>query len=214
VSPRARLALLAGTLAALFVAVGLSGVVDEDAVRARVDAFGPLAPIAFVPVAVVLGLLLVPGALLATVGGVLFGPVVGTLASLTAATINAVLALLIARRTGRAGVEDLSGPRLRAFTAAVRRRGTLAVVAQRLAPAVPDGPMSYVAGTLGLTAAQIALGTLVGSAPRALSYTVLGSSLDDPTSPAGYAGAAGLVLTAVLGLVVLRRFVGSDRRPT
>ncbi len=210
-SPRARLALLVGTLIAAFALVSLSGIADEDAIRARVDAIGPLAPVAYVPVAVVLGLLLVPGAVLATVGGVLFGPVTGTLVSLTAATVNAILALLIARRTGRAGVEDLSGPRLRALTAAVRRHGTGAVIAQRLAPGVPDGPMSYLAGALGLTAAQIALGTLNGSAPRAFSYTVLGASLDDPTSPGAYAGVAGLVLTALLGIVVGRRLLRTHR---
>jgi uncharacterized membrane protein YdjX (TVP38/TMEM64 family) len=155
--------------------------------------------------------MLVPGAVLATVGGVLFGPVTGTLVSLTAATVNAVLALLIARRAGREGVEDLSGPRAAALTAAVRRHGTVAVVAQRLAPGVPDGPMSYLAGALGLTAAQIALGTVIGSAPRALSYTVLGASLDDPTSPGAYAGVAGLVLTGLLGVVVARRVLRTHR---
>ncbi len=210
-SPRVRLALLVATLAALFAFVSLSGLVDREAIQARVDAAGALAPLAFVPVAVVLGLMLVPGAVLATVGGVLFGPVTGTLVSLTAATTNAVLALLIARRAGREGVEDLSGPRAAALTAAVRRHGTVAVVAQRLAPGVPDGPMSYLAGALGLTAAQIALGTVIGSAPRALSYTVLGASLGDPTSPGAYAGVAGLVLTGLLGVVVARRVLRTHR---
>jgi len=212
VSPRARLALLVATLAALWALFTFTGLVDQDALRARIDAFGALAPLAYVPVSVVLGLLLVPGAVLAAVAGLLFGPVLGGVVSLTAATINAVLALLIARRGGQAGVEELSGPRASAATAAVRRHGMGAVIAQRLAPGVPDGPLSYAFGALGLTAAQIALGTLIGAAPRAFAYASLGSALDDPTSTEGLVGLALLTITAIVGLLVARRVLTGARR--
>jgi uncharacterized membrane protein YdjX (TVP38/TMEM64 family) len=72
--------------------------------------------------------------------------------------------------------------------------------------------MSYLAGALGLSVAQIALGTVLGSAPRAFAYSSLGSALDDPTSTAGLLGLAGLAVTAVVGLLVGRRVFGAARR--
>jgi uncharacterized membrane protein YdjX (TVP38/TMEM64 family) len=79
------------------------------------------------------------------------------------------------------------------------------VVIQRLAPGVPDAPATYVFGALRVSVAAIALGTLVGSAPRAFSYTAIGASLDDPGSPLAWAGIAGLVATALAGAWLVRR---------
>ncbi len=203
--------MLVAALGGAFAAVTILGVGEED-LRAAVEPFGAAAPLVYVAVAVVLGLLLVPGAVLAAGSGLLFGALLGALVSIVAATVNAVIALQIARRGGRPGVEELSGPRLRAFSVALERHGLAAVVAQRLAPAVPDGPMSYAAGLLGVRTGQIALGTLIGAAPRAGAYASLGAALDDPVSAEGAAGVAGLVLTGIVGLLVARHVVREARR--
>lgn len=211
-SPLARLVLLVATLATAFAVVTLTGVISAEGLRARLDPLGAAAPLAFVPVSVLLGLLLVPSAVLATASGLLFGAVVGALVSITAATINATLAVQIARRSGRQGVEELSGPRLRAVSASLERHGILAVVAARLAPGLPDGPTSYTAGLLGVSGRQIALGTLLGSAPRALSYAILGSTVADPTSGRALAGVIGLVITGLVGAVLAARVLGLSWR--
>jgi len=212
VSPRVRLALFVGGLTTAFVLVTVTGVVTEEGLRERLDPLGWGAPFAYVAVAVVLGLLLVPGALLATVSGLLFGAAVGTVVTLSAAVINAVLALLIARRAGRPGVEEIGGERVQRLTALFERHGLVAVIVQRLAPGVPDGPMSYAAGLAGIRTWQIALGTLLGGAPRAFSYTSIGAALDEPGSPLGWAGVAGLVVTALAGAWLARRLLGAVRR--
>jgi uncharacterized membrane protein YdjX (TVP38/TMEM64 family) len=156
-------------------------------------------------VSVVLALLVVPGALLAAAAGVLFGALLGGLLSLTSATITGVLGLLIARRVGRAGVERIGSRRVEAFAGAMRRHGIWAVIAQRLAPGVPDGPCNYAAGLVRVRVRDIALGTLIGSLPRAFSYAALGDALDDPSSPQALAALVLLGLTALAGLWAVRR---------
>lgn len=163
--------------------------------------------------AALLGAALVPGPILAGVSGILFGAALGTVVTIASSTLGAVIALLIARHTARAQFVELSGPRLKALTALAERHGTVAVIVQRLAPGIPDAPVSYLFGLLGVRVWQIALGTAVGAAPRAFSYTSIGASIDDPGSPLAYAGIAGVVITAIVGAEVSRRLLmrGSAR---
>jgi len=202
--PRARLGLLLAALATAFAVFWFGDVLDQQRVRSEVDAFGPAAPLAYLVVSALLGLLLVPGPLLAGVSGVLFGPILGTAVTLGAAIGSAVVALLIARAAGYPGMRELSGQRLEALSETLERHGVLAVIAQRLVPGLPDGPCNYAAGLLRIRPSQIALGTLIGSAPRAFSYAALGSTIDDPTSALGLVAAGVIVLTGLAGLVAAR----------
>ena len=210
--PRARLATFVAALAAGLVAFSVLDVVDTRDVQDRVDRFGALAPVVFVPVSAVLGCLLVPGPVLAGASGALFGTAVGTVVTLCSSVAGAVLGLWLARWAGRDAAADLGGERVAALSRAVERHGLGAVVAQRLAPGVPDAPCTYLFGVLGLGTWQIALGTAVGSAPRAFSYTAIGSSLDDPTSPAAIAGAVVLVVVTVVGAALAPRALRRGRR--
>ena len=213
-SPRKRLALLVLVLAATYVAFLVLRPFDEQSLRDAIDPLGAWAPLAFVPLSALLGVALVPGALLATTAGLLFGTWTGFAAALAASVLSAVLAREIAHHSGRSGFEDVAaGRRGERAAAAVQRGGIWSVIVQRLAPWVPDGPSNYAFGLVGITRVQLALGTLIGAAPRALGYTALGDSLDDLNSPGG-ALAAGLLLgTGLLGLLLLARTArGGARR--
>ena len=166
----------------------------------------------FVVASALLGAALVPGPLLAAASGLLFGAVGGTFVTIAAATLSAVVSLYVGRGAGRAEVERRveDRARLSGLVALARRHGILAVALQRLAPFVPDAPVSYAFGAAGLTAWQIAAGTVVGSAPRAFSYTAIGASLDDPGSRLALAGWAGVAITGLAGLLLARRFVRSE----
>ncbi|HYF26475.1 MAG TPA: TVP38/TMEM64 family protein [Baekduia sp.] len=204
-SPRVRLAIFAAAVVAGFLLFAVLDVVDTREVQDAVDRAGAWAPLVYVPVSAVLGCLLVPGPVLAGVSGALFGTATGTVVTLCASVAGAVLGLRIARWAGRDAAAELGGERLEALSAALERHGLGAVVAQRLAPGVPDAPSTYAFGLLGLRTWQIALGTAIGSAPRAFSYTAIGASLDDPTGPGAIAGAVVLVLVSVVGAEVARR---------
>lgn len=201
--PIVRLVLLAVALVAAFAAFWVFDLLDTDDVRGLIEPFGAFAAPAYVVIAAVLGAAMVPGPLLSATSGVLFGAAAGTAVSLGSAVLSALISLYLARGAGPLP----RGERIDALADLAQRHGFTAVVVQRLVPGIPDAPASYVFGALGTRAWQIALGTLVGSAPRAFSYTSVGASLDDPDSPLALAGVAGLVITAIVGLVVARRFL-------
>ena len=204
---RARLVVLVAALAVAFAAFWLFDLVDRGDVRALVEPFGWAAPLAYVVVSAVLGAALVPGPILAGVSGVLFGAALGTLVTIASATLGAVLALHIARHSAGTAFRTISGPRMQALADLAERHGVVAVIVARLAPVLPDAPVSYLFGVLGLRTWKVALGTAIGAAPRAFSYTSIGASLDDPSSPLALAGVAGVVLTGVIGLVLSRRLL-------
>ncbi len=209
---RARLLMLIGLLVVAYAVFWVWQPLSEQAVRSSVEPLGVVAPLAFVAVAVVLGMMLVPGPVLAGAAGLLFGTAVGTAVTLSAAVATAVLALLTARRVGRPGVDALESRRVQAVSAALERHGLWAVIAQRLAPGIPDAPCSYAAGLLGVRVWHIALGTALGAAPRAFGYTAVGDSLDEPGSLLSLVGFAVLGLTAVVGAIVAGRTFVSVRR--
>lgn len=209
---RRRLGALIGLIAIGYVVLWLTRPVSPDAVRAWIDPLGAIAPVAFLGVAVLLGLALVPGPLLAGSAGLLFGAAVGTLLSVTAAVITGTVALLLARRVGAEGMRTLDSRRLAIMSDALERYGLWAVIAQRLAPGVPDAPCSYAAGLLRVRVSHIALGTALGSAPRAFGYTALGDSLDEPGSPLSIVGLAVVIGAGVVGAVVARKMFVEVRR--
>lgn len=200
-----RLVLLSLLLAGLLAVAWILQPVSEGEVRRLVEPAGALAPVVYVAVSGVLGALLIPGPLLAGASGLLFGTATGFLATLSASVVSALIARWLGRRAGRDAFEQAAGPRPLAVAEAVRRHGTLAVVAQRLAPVVPDGPFNYAFGVAGVAAWPLVLGTLIGSAPRAFAYTALGDALDDPMSPLGLVAMGVVVLTGAVGAVVALR---------
>ena len=181
--------------------------------RDWVEPLGAAAAPAFVVVSAVLGAALVPGPMLAATSGLLFGAALGTLVTIAASVLSAVLSLVVGRHAGHAALQRHASDRerLARLLALATRHGTLAVALQRLLPFVPDAPVSYLFGAVGVRVWQIALGTLIGSAPRAFAYTSIGASLDDPGSPLAIAGLAGLVVTAVVGAELTRRVLRSRR---
>lgn len=207
-----RLTALAALLAAAGVCFGALGVVGASDIGGWADAAGPLAPVAFVPISALLGALLVPGPVLAGASGALFGAAVGTVVTIAASVVSALISLYAGRAGGRQGFAELRGPGLARLEAAARRNALPAVIVQRLLPAVPDAPLSYAFGALGLNAWPVALGTAIGVLPRAFSYTAIGASLDDPDSPLAVVGVGTLVLTVAAGALLARRLV-RGRRP-
>ena len=56
----------------------------------------------------------------------------------------------------------------------------------------------------------MAIGTLIGAAPKVFAYTALGGSLDDLTSPEALAALVLLVLLALAGALFVWRQAGGN----
>lgn len=201
-----RVGLLAATLIAVAgVAVATGFRPSADEVRDWGESLGPAGPVLFIPLSIGLAVLLFPGPILAGAAGLLFGTVVGIPVALAATTLTAVTQMEIARHVAGGQVGALVPERARRIDAALERRGFVAVLYMRLTPGVPYHLVNYGAGLTRLRARDMALGTLVGAAPRTFAYVALGGNLGDLGSPAGIAAIALLVATAAAGAWVSRR---------
>src|SRR4051794_17987809 len=165
-----RLVALSVVLVGLLVVAYVVRPVSEQDLRDVIEPAGVFGPLAFVLLAGVLGALLVPGPLLAGASGLVFGTLTGSFVTLAAAVVSALLAREAGRRAGRRAFEDAAGERTLAAADTIKRHGLFAVVMQRLAPVAPDGPFNYGFGVSGVAWKALAVGTLIGSAPRAFAY--------------------------------------------
>jgi uncharacterized membrane protein YdjX (TVP38/TMEM64 family) len=201
-----RLVLFATFLGVLFYLVAVARIIDVDTVRDAVAATGPAAPLAYVAASACLGAILVPGPILAAGSGVLFGPVLGTFVTLGSAVGTAVITAAIGRRAGRDSARGLLGAdRADRLDAQIRRRGLWAVVGQRFVPGISDALASYTFGALGVPLWQMAVGALIGAAPRAFVYTALGASIGDLSAPLAYTAIGVWCVTAVVGAYAAHR---------
>jgi uncharacterized membrane protein YdjX (TVP38/TMEM64 family) len=201
-----RLVLFVAVLLGLFYLVAVTRIVDVDDVRRVIAATGPAAPLTYVVVSALLGAIFVPGPILAAGSGVLFGPVLGTFVTMFSAVGTACVTSLIGRRAGRDSARSLLGAdRADRLDDQVRRRGLWAVVGQRFVPGISDALASYAFGAFGVPLWQMAVGSFIGSAPRAFVYTTLGASLGDLSAPLAYAAIAVWCVTAVIGAFAAHR---------
>ncbi|OBK45655.1 TVP38/TMEM64 family protein [Mycobacterium sp. 1081908.1] len=201
-----RLAVFAAFLTAMFYLVAVTRVIDIEEIRRAVSATGPAAPLAYVVVSAVLGALFVPGSILAAGSGMLFGPLLGVFVTLGATVGTAMVASRVGRRAGRDSARALLGrQRADRIDALIERRGLWAVVGQRFVPGISDALASYAFGAFGVPLWQMAVGSLIGSAPRAFAYTALGASIKHLSSPLAYAAIAVWCVSAVIGAFAARQ---------
>jgi len=208
----ARLAVLGVAIGVAFLAVAMAGITPSDAQR-WVAGAGPAGPVVFVLAAGALSLALFPGQVSATVAGVLFGAVAGTLLTLGATLLGAALCLLAARRLGAEAVVSLLGPRGRRWQAWLAANGFSAVLASRLAPGTPAGMINYLAGLAGIRARAFLPAVALGALPKTIAYVMLGGALSDPLSAAGAFAVALYVGAAAGGALIGRRLLRSRPAP-
>ena len=201
-----RLALFAVFLLVLFYFVAVRRVVDIEEVRDVIAKAGPVAPLVYIPISAILAAIFVPGPLLAAGSGFLFGPVLGTVVTLSSTVLTATIAALVGRRAGRESAMALIGPEWAArIDSQIQRRGLWAVVGQRFIPGVSDALASYTFGAFGVPLWQMAIGAAIGSAPRAFVYTALGASISNLNSPLAYVAIAVWCITAIIGAFAAHR---------
>ena len=201
-----RLAVFVAFLLGMFYLVAVARVVDVEELRRTVAATGPVAPLTYVLVSAVLGAVFVPGPILAATSGVLFGPILGLFVTLGATVGTAVIASTIGKRAGRDSARALLGAeRADRLDRLIARRGLWAVVGQRFIPGVSDALASYAFGAFGVPLWQMAVGSFIGSVPRAFVYTSLGASISDLSSPLAYVAITVWCITAIIGAFATHR---------
>jgi len=143
--PRAVLAALALALVAATIVALLLQPSQREIERA-LDGGGAAGPAIFAGTYALLTVAFFPGAVLTLAAGALYGVAGGTAVSMVGATLGALGAFLIARRSAHSAVERAGGERYGALVDRLRGRGLFALLALRLLPVVPFNALNYAAG--------------------------------------------------------------------
>lgn len=202
---------LAGIIA---VAAQYREVLDAETLSATLDSFGIWAPVVFIALFALATVAFLPGMVFALAGGVIFGPVLGSIYNLTGATIGAVLAFMAARYVASGWVRERTGPRLDRIIRGVEDEGWRFVAFTRLVPLFPFNLLNYALGLTKVSFADYATASF-GMIPGTLLYVYSGKIAGDVATLAGGGGvergagywavlALGMAATVAVTVVVTR----------
>jgi uncharacterized membrane protein YdjX (TVP38/TMEM64 family)/rhodanese-related sulfurtransferase len=193
-----RIVLFVALVAAIGSAYLYRDQLNVAALESGVNNAGALGPLLYMALYATATVLFLPGSLLTLAGGALFGPVWGTLYSLTGATFGAAVAFLIARYLAQDWVRQRTGGILKKLLDGVDAEGWKFVAFVRLVPLFPFNLLNYALGLtrIGLVAYFVA--SYVFMLPGALAYTYLGYAGREAV-----AGGEGFIQKGLLALALL-----------
>jgi len=200
-------------LAGITLVVNYRGQLDATAIQNWIEEAGNAAPLLFMSVYILGTVFFFPGAVLTLLGGALFGPVLGTVYNLAAATIGAMLSFLVARYLASDWVEKKTGGKMKQLMNGVENEGWRFVAFTRLVPLFPFNLLNYGLGLTKIKFSHYSIATYIFMLPGAIAYTYLGYiGKEAATGGEGLIQKAMLAL-ALLGLVAfLPRLIGSVRK--
>ncbi|MGV0792290.1 TVP38/TMEM64 family protein [Mycolicibacterium sp. XJ1819] len=182
VPPRRLLAIGAGIVILIAVAL-LVPLPTAIQLRDWATSVGPWFPLAFLGAHTVVTVFPFPRTAFTLAAGLLFGPVLGIGLAVTAATVSAVIALLLVRAAGWQLNRLVRHPRLASLDSRLRERSWLTILSMRLIPAVPFSVLNYAAGASAVRVLPYSLSTLVGLVPGTAAVVILGDALTGNVSP-------------------------------
>ena len=91
--------------------------------------------------------------------------------------------------------------------------GFSAVLASRLAPGVPAGPINYLAGLAGIRPRAFLAAVALGALPKTIAYVALGGALSDPLSARGALAVSVFAVAGLGGVLAARRLIRSRPAP-
>lgn len=124
-------------------------------------------------------LFLIPGSALVIAGGVLFGPLTGTLLSLLAASVASSLSFLLARWLGRELLLKYFGQTaiFQAIERGIERSGCDFLILTRLVPLFPYNIQNYAYGLTAISFWSFTFISAITTLPGIFIYTLMASEL-------------------------------------
>jgi len=206
-------ALRFAVLMALVAATGVVAVwrtraglpLTPDAIRAEIASWGPLAPVVFIGAWALRPFLFFPTILLFVGGGLAFGATWGTMYSVIGGTVAGVITFALARALGREFVQTRIEDRFPDLHE--ERWGPGLVFLLNLIPIVPITAINYGAGLSRISLGRFIVAVIAGLTPRALAYSMFGSSVVNIRSPRFIAAVVLLVVLIVVPAWLRRRLL-------
>ena len=192
-------------LATVFTVVAITGwLPSADEARDWGNDLGWFIYFAFVPLFVIFNFV-ITWPILAGAAGLLFGTAVGTPLALAGVTAAGLTQMFVARHLAAGHHGALLPQRTRRVERFLTDNGAVAVMESRIVPILPFGVVNFSAGLTSMPYRDLALGTIVGAAPKVFAYVALGGSLTDLGSPEAIVAVSLLVALALVGALFVRR---------
>lgn len=118
----------------------------------------------------------IPGTAIDAVNGLLFGPWLGTLYSMTGLIIGSTIVMALTRRFGRPLVERfVDSKSVDRIDRLVEKRGSLVIFLVFLLPFLPDDAVCFLAGLTPIPLLELVLLAIIGRFPGVFVANLLGS---------------------------------------
>ncbi len=182
--------------------------VNPDRIREFVLGFGIWAPVVYL-LAYGQPIVPLPASVMTITGGLAFGPLWGSAAALSGATIRASTEFLVARLLGRGVVEKLLKGKAATLDQKIGEHGFKAVLLIRLIPSFPFDMLNYGLGFSKVRFRTYVLASFLGMIPGTFAYVYLGYSLTDPK----HLWKLGLAILLIVGLMLGQRAWKYRHRP-
>jgi uncharacterized membrane protein YdjX (TVP38/TMEM64 family) len=170
-------AILVGVIIVIWVSPVGELLRDQEQLTLMVERWGNWAPVITISLHVLQVLTApIPGTAIDAVNGLLFGPWLGTLYSMTGLMIGSILVMLLTRKFGRPLVErfvDISS--VEQIDRLIEKRGSLVIFLIFLFPFLPDDTVCFLAGLTPIPLLELFLLALVGRLPGVFVANFLGS---------------------------------------
>ena len=197
-----RILLAAGIAGVIVWALLNSNQLDPAMLDAWLASFGVLGPLVYVILYAIGTVAFVPGSLFALAGGVLFGPVWGSVLNLAGATLGASLAFLTARYLAGDWASRKAGGSLKKLVSGVEAEGWRFVAFVRLVPLFPFNLTNYAFGLTRIGFLPYVITSFICMAPGAIAYTWLGYAGREAVAGNSSAIKYGLLALGLLAAIV------------
>ncbi len=213
--------LLVAAVIAIIILSRVFGVGEQIArLRDWIAGLGAAAPLVFAAVYALATVAALPGSVLSVAAGALFGPVLGVLTVIIAATVGASLAFLVSRYFAREAVARWlkKNERFRKLDDLTEKHGGVIVAITRLVPLFPFNLLNYGFGLTKVPFKTYVLWSAVCMLPGTILYVVGSAAVFEAASGGRFPWVLALVLLFVLGLITLlargaRKKLAADDAP-
>lgn len=173
---------------------------------------GPWAPLGYILIYAVGAVLMVPGTLITAMGGIFFGPALGTALVVAGATAGAAGAFLTSRFLARDFIQGKFGssPWFAKLEEGVARKGIRFILFVRLVPVFPFNWLNYACGLTGVTFRDYLIGTFFGIMPASFVFTNAASQMANAAAGEGV-GASFYFSLTLLGLFAAASMIYKGR---
>ena len=157
--------------------------IDVYKIKSYIQSYGKFSAIMFVVMYTLRPLLIVfPASLMSIIAGNIFNPHIAVLLSMIGCFGSATVAFLLARFLGRSFVNRILRGKALILDKNIGQYGFRIMTIMRLSFVFPYDPLSYAAGLTKMKYRDFIFGTLLGTLPEMVAYSLMGKNLADPFS--------------------------------